>query len=306
MLEPWLLLLHQIPPKPAYFRAKVLRRLVRIGALPVKNSAYVLPDREDTLEDFEWIAQEIRNQGGAAWLFRAEVLAGMSSGQMEEAFRQLRVPDYEELVHVAQEFIEMTPPLSSDALMTQQKLSQMYERVKSIDFFDCPLRHKLEELMAEMEKRIRPLTESPAGLAARGGVWVTRKGVRVDRIGSAWLIKRFIDPEAAFRFVAPDHYRHAVGEIRFDMFEGEVTHEGDLCTFEVLVSRSNLLHNHPALGPIAEIVHDIDLKDDRYQRLETPGLARMIDGLCARNSDDELRLERGAMIFDNLYDSFAG
>src|ERR1700681_1838991 len=99
--ERWLLLLHQIPPKPAYFRAQVLRRIGQVGALPVKNSAYLLPDREDTLEDFEWICQEITKQGGSAWLFRAETLVGMSSDQIEEAFRELRRPEYEKLIEMA-------------------------------------------------------------------------------------------------------------------------------------------------------------------------------------------------------------
>jgi hypothetical protein len=134
---------------------------------------------------------------------------------------------------------------------------------------------------------------------------VTRQGVRADRIGSAWLIQRFIDPKASFRCVDPSSYQHAEPELRFDMDEGEYTHEGDLCTFEVLIARHNLRALHPALKPMAEIIHDIDLKDDRYQRAETTGLARMLDGLCASTADDRVRLQQGGQIFDALYQSFS-
>src|SRR6185295_8566000 len=97
-MRSWLLLLHQIPPKPPYFRAKVLRRLGQVGALPIKNSAYLLPDTEDTREDFEWISREITSEGGAAWLFRVEALSGLSRDQIQTSFRKLRDADYQELV----------------------------------------------------------------------------------------------------------------------------------------------------------------------------------------------------------------
>jgi hypothetical protein len=302
--EGWLLLLHQIPPKPAYFRAQVLRRIVQVGALPVKNSAYLLPDREDTLEDFEWICQEITRQGGAAWLFRAETLVGMSSDQIEDAFRELRRPEYEELIQMAEALLQQTPLGMEEALAVQGKLLHRYEQIRRVDFFECTGRERLEELMSEMDRRINPVTEIREGSVPRGRVWVTRKGVKVDRIGSAWLIRRFLDPQATFRYVTPKDYSHAASEIRFDMLEGEFTHVGESCTFEVLISTNNLRQEFPALQAIAEMVHDIDLKDDRYRRPETAGLARMIAGLCLRTPEDELRVERGGMIFDNLYQSF--
>src|SRR5450432_295670 len=113
----WLLLLHQIPPKPTYFRAKVLRRLAQLGALPVKNSAYLLPDNEDALEDMEWICQEITQQGGTAWLFRSETLFGMSSEQIEDAFRQLHGPEYEDLIEQARALLQQAAPGSDEALI---------------------------------------------------------------------------------------------------------------------------------------------------------------------------------------------
>jgi hypothetical protein len=301
----WLLLLHQIPPKPAYFRAKVLRRLAQVGALPVKNSAYLLPDGEDALEDLEWICQEITQQGGAAWLFRAETLFGMSSDQIEDAFRQLHRPEYESLVEQARTLVQQALPRSDETLTAYRKLSRRKQELRRVEFFESPLSQELEELMHEIENQFDAgeAHEAAPAPAKSGRAWVTRKGVKVDRIASAWLIRNFIDSEAVFRFVDPQSYSHQAKEIRFDMFEGEFTHQGDACTFEVLIATHNLKAN-AALAAVAEIVHDIDLKDSRYQRPETAGLARLIDGLCSQTPADELRLERGALIFDSLYKSF--
>ena len=142
----------------------------------------------------------------------------------------------------------------------------------------------------------------PAGpLKAR--TWVTRQQVQVDRIASAWLIRRFIDREARFKFVPSSGYKPQSGELRFDMFEGEFTHQGDRCTFEVLVAHAGL--SDPALTAIGEIIHDIDLKDDKYGRAETAGVKSLIAGIATPGADDEQRLARGAMLLDGLYDSFA-
>ena len=283
----------------------MLRRLEQVGALPVKNSAYLLPDGDETLEDFAWICREIRDQGGAAWLFRAEALAGMTADQIEDAFRQLRAPEYEAIITQGRLLAPQIAEGSDEALVAWRKLLRRDQDVKQIDFFDSPARRMWDGFMTEMQKQIesaRALAPA-AGQSARGRTWVTRKSVKVDRIASAWLIRRFIDPDAAFRFVDPKDYSHDPAEIRFDMFDGEFTHEGDLCTFEVLLPAHGL-SSDAALAAVAEIVHDIDLKDARYDRPETAGLAKMIEGLCRQTQADELRLERGSTLFESLYRSF--
>ena len=132
-------------------------------------------------------------------------------------------------------------------------------------------------------------------------VWVTRRGIKVDRIGSAWLIRKAIDPEARFKFVDPAGYVPEPGELRFDMFDGEFTHEGPRCTFETLLARFDLAD--PALAALGEIVHDVDCKDALYERAEAAGLAAFIQGLVATTPGDLVRLERGSMMFDALYAS---
>jgi hypothetical protein len=132
---------------------------------------------------------------------------------------------------------------------------------------------------------------------------VTRSGVHVDRIASTWLIRRFIDPDARFRFVAPDDHEPAAGELRFDIFEAEYTHEGDRCTFQTLLLRFGLVA--PALTAIAEVVHDIDCKDGKFARDETAGVERVIAGIVRRHASDAARVERGAAVLDDLYEAFA-
>jgi hypothetical protein len=124
----------------------------------------------------------------------------------------------------------------------------------------------------------------------------------VDRISSAWLIRRFIDRTARFKFVGGRGYKPVRGEVRFDMASGEYTHEGERCTFEVLLDRFEL--RSAALRAIGEIVHDLDLEDERYQRPEASGVRRLIAGLALSSAEDGERLERGAVVFDGLYASF--
>ncbi len=132
--------------------------------------------------------------------------------------------------------------------------------------------------------------------------WVTRTGIHVDRIASAWLIRRFVDPQARFKFVDPKSYAHKQGELRFDMFDGEYTHEGELCTFEVLLQRFELAD--AGLKPIAEVIHDVDLKDEKYARPETAGLAQVINAICMAHRQDDERLRRGSALFDDLYELY--
>ena len=293
MANDWLLLLHQIPPAPAYLRAKILRRLKQLGALAIKNSAYVLPATDETLEDFQWLLREVASGGGEGWIFRTEPVAGMTDDQLRSAFRDARAADYRELAADASRI---------EGIAEWQRLRKRFEDIAKIDFFTAPGRQEVETLMETIARSL----ESPAAPSAadaplmnsRGRTWVTRAGIKVDRIASAWLIRRFIDPQAKFHFVDPNSHIHRDGELRFDMFEGEFTHQGDLCTFEVLLRESGLAD--AGLRAIAEIVHDLDLKEEKYQRPETAGVAALISGLT-RHASDQQRLEEGCVVFEALY-----
>jgi hypothetical protein len=296
----WLLLLHQIPPSPPYFRAKVVRRLARLGALPIKNSAYILPETDETVEDLQWLRSEIAKEGGEAWLFRTETLGGITNAQMVESFQAARRVEFKQLLDSAKVLRQCTEP---EKHLELRKLKRQFEELRRIDFFGAPGREELENMFEKIERRLHgaaaQVAEKPELASLRGRTWVTRCGVKVDRIASAWLIRRFIDRDAKFRFVDQDRYKHATSEIRFDMFEGEFTHEGDLCTFESLLRHVKL--QDAALEAIAEIIHDIDLKDDKYQRGETSGIAAMISGITALETDDERRIAEGSRMFDAVY-----
>jgi hypothetical protein len=205
------------------------------------------------------------------------------------------------------------PPESRRAELVGQigRLRRRLGEVAAIDFFGAPGREVAEGLLARLEARMKPSTTGPEASPAthraeevQGRTWVTRTGIKVDRIASAWLIRRFIDARATFKFVPAKGYAPAPGELRFDMFEAEFTHEGDLCTFEVLLQRFGL--QDPGLRRLAEVIHDIDLKDAKYGREEAPGIAQLVTGIAAAHAADEERLARGSALLDDLYAGYGG
>jgi hypothetical protein len=294
----WLLFIHQIPPKPDYFRVKVRRRLQRIGAVPLKNSVYLLPAREETMEDFQWLLREVRTEGGEATLCRADILDGASDGEVEALFRAERQADYAAIQRDAAALGGEGP---DDANLG--RLRRRMEETARIDFFGAPGRDAAERAIERAAARPGAAGADVEG-RPRGRTWVTRPGVGVDRMASAWLIRRFIDPDARFAFAPAAEAGAMSGVLRFDMYEGEFTHEGDRCTFEVLLDRFRL--DEPALRAVADLVHDIDCKEDRYARPETPGIAAIVDGIRRSGTDDAARLDQGAFVFEGLYRGFAG
>jgi hypothetical protein len=296
----WLFLIHQIPPKPDYFRVKVRRRLQRLGAVALKNSVYLLPRRTETREDFEWLAREIQAEGGEATLCRGALLAGTSDEEVETMFRTERDLDYAAIERDARALAGRGEPTEDEVARLRRRL----EETARIDWFDAPGRAAAERALAGAASP-PSLEAAEAGASpVRGTTWVTRTGIKVDRISSAWLIRRFIDPAARFKFVPAKGYRPAAGELRFDMFQGEYTHEGDRCTFETLLWRFGLTDQ--ALRALGEIVHDVDCKDDKFGRPEAAGIASLIDGLALAYPDDAERLERGGAVFEGLYAYISG
>ena len=312
----WLLLIHQLPSKPAYFRVKIWRRLQGIGAVAVKSTVYALPANAETQEDFEWLLKEIAEGGGEAMVCEARLIDGLSDVQVRGLFDAARDEDYEAVAKELRTLIErldigVTSEEKAEARSQARRLRRRLSDIAAIDFFGATGRLTAESLIAEIESRLaedvdmtKQLVEVPAQTLGdfKGRTWVTRKGVHVDRIACSWLIRRFIDPEAVIRFVPGKGYKPKVGELRFDMFEGEITHEGDRCSFEVLLARAGIAD--PALQAISEIVHDIDLKDSKFSREETTGIASLIAGICAANPQDEQRVVQGTSVFDNLYQYF--
>ncbi|HEY3203786.1 MAG TPA: chromate resistance protein ChrB domain-containing protein [Thermoanaerobaculia bacterium] len=303
---PWYLLIHQLPSEPLYLRAKIRQRLARVGAMALKNAAYVLPRRDECLEDFQWIAEEAIAGGGEAYVCEAEFLESRTDTVLVEQFRGARNADYEALAKTIREWSgsgrrgSPVPP-EEDLPALIARVRKRFDEIERIDFFRASGRTKTRKLLRELENRRRPRRPAPGPDDLAGRTWVTRRGVHIDRIASAWLIRRFVDPKARFRFIDPKEPAR-VGELSFDVVGGDFSHEGDRCTFETLLARTGVAEH--ALTEIAEIVHDIDLKDGKFGRAEAAGLEQLLIGLVLANPEDEARLERGMLLFDELYQSF--
>jgi hypothetical protein len=314
---PWLLLIHQLPPQPAYLRVKIWRRLQAMGAVAVKGAVYALPLNDETQEDFRWLVREISDSGGEASLCEARFVDGLSDQQVRALFDAARDADYEAIrkdAGVLANDVAARPERQAENRRQVARLRRQLSQIANLDFFGASGRAAAEAVVSGLEVQLaepEPGIGAEEGMSSDEGVrglhgrtWVTREGVHVDRIASAWLIRRFIDPEAHFAFVPSKGGTRQQGEIRFDMYEAEFTHEGDKCTFEVLLERAAL--EDPALHAIAEMVHDIDLKDGKFGREETPGIAGLIGGIVLAHQDDEERIARGAAMLDDLYRHLRG
>ena len=281
----WYQLIHSIPPTPIYLRRKVRQRLARAGAIPLKNSIYILPRRDDCLEDFQWLAQEIEAGGGQAFVCALEFLdPGQEKSEIERA-RAERAAEYKELLRRGPK--------------DPARFRQRFEEIRAIDFFDAEHGKEAEKMLEKLEKP----RKGGVAVSLTGKTWVTRKGVKIDRIATAWLVRRFIDPAANVRLINELKEKRE-GEIAFDIVGGDYTHKGNRCTFETLLDATRL--RQPALRRVAEVVHDIDLKEEKFAHPETAGVRALVEGLLQSTEVDDERFSRGFELFDQLYESFRG
>lgn len=310
----WVLFMPSIPPKPASVRVKIWRRLQAIGAVGLRGAVYVLPNREECVELFEWVARELCEAGGQASLCEGQFFDDGTDQDIERRLIEARDADYDELATAAKALAKKLhgkrlAPERLPALVDEHaKLVRRLGEIVAIDFANAPGRGTVEGLLASIARELPHSRDPETGgklevmPRPRAATWVTRTGVHVDRIASAWLIRRFIDPQARLKFVPAKGYEPLAGELRFDMFEAEFTHIGDRCTFEVLVERMGL--DDAALVAIGEIIHDLDLRDSKYGRDETAGFRSAIDGICTATRDDEQRIAAASPMLDGIYTSF--
>lgn len=323
----WVLLIHQLPPKPIGFRVKVWRKIQKIRALPVKNSVYVLPLTKETYENFQWLRQEIITQKGDAMIFKTDSIEGISDRDIIIQFQNARDKEYQQIATKASRLknnIEGNVKKEGTISMAQKenylsqlkKLKFQLNEIIALDYFHAPYREKVEKAIENCQQIIESLKVSQEKIppvAKVGPVkkynknefqnknWVTRKSLHIDRIASGWLIKRFIDKRAKFSFIAEDAIvKKGIG---FDVYNAEFSHHGEDCTFETLLKSFDL--KDPVLFQIAQIVHDVDLKDDKFGRRETEGIDQIIIGLNQRLRDDKKLLERGMEVFDSLYQYYS-
>lgn len=308
----WLLLIHRLPTRNPYLRVKVWRRLQRVGAVAVQNAAYVLPNSDACREHFEWIVREVKQHGGIGSVLEARFVDGIGDDEIRAEFVDARGRDYQAIAEEAEKLLstpEVRPgrehqPVGFVAAV--ERLRRRKDEILAIDYFPGTGSDEAERLIARLETLTRPSSPSPVEPQAprwalgdvQGRTWVTRKGVHVDRIASAWLIREYIDPAARFKFVPARGYEPGARELRFDMYDAEFTHDGDLCTFEVMLRDFAL--SGASLNAIAEIVHAIDLKVEEPLRPETIGIAHALEGIARRHAGDDERLHDGAALFAAL------
>lgn len=305
----WLVLVHQLPAKPAYHRVKVWRRLQDAGAVSLRNSVYALPNSASAHTVMVDLLTEIERHGGDGLLYEAKVVAGMRDDEIRAIFNASRDTDYHAILANLRQCAlrwKQARKTKDDPVQSLARISARLSGVTKIDFFGASGRSAAEALLAELEHSAIAKSK-PEGRARRavdmtGKTWVTRRDIHVDRIACAWLIKRFIDPQATLKFVPTKQYKPLPDEYRYDMQDGEFTHEGDKCSFEVLVLRTGI--TDPSLKAISEIVHDIDLKDGKFCRPETQGISHIVSGICRTQGDDGARLVRGNELFDDIYEQF--
>lgn len=313
----WLLFVHQLPSTPSNLRVRTWRRLQQLGAIPIKQAVYVLPDTPNAREDFEWLKTEVKATGGDASVFAADNVDAWSDDTLVEEFRRARQEAYAGLARDVELALKRSTggrrPRGTRAPAVRRLLGIFSERltaIEGIDFFGSAGRDRVTTLLQQLENRAsdtsRPMTSpAPAGSGEapsyQSRFWITRPRPGVDRMASAWLIRRFIDPQARFGFAA-DRQAVPPGGVPFDMFGVDFSHQGDGCTFETLCAVFGI--REPAMSRVAAIVHDLDLKDARFGAPEAATIGAMIEGLQLAYADDDALLAQGMTMFDSLYRSF--
>jgi hypothetical protein len=301
-----LLLLVGLPPQPSSLRVRVWRRLRSLGAVALKRSAYLLPDTPERYEDFQWLVQEIQRDGGEATLIRVQQIENVSPGDVLRLFHEPRDQDYRQLAARYRRVLQRLDRKSISPRIHDElaRLAKDHRRIRDLDFFDAPGGaevRRLEEAIAMRTRRPETMRRDEPPMLdlskLRGRRWVTRPRPHIDRVASAWLIKRFIDPEAEFIFAPPAEFPKDA--IPFDAPGVELSHQGEDCTFETLVKRTRLRDRR--LVRLAEIVHEADLRDGKYPREEARGIDVAIRALLAASPDDHQVLAQGVSLCEGLY-----
>src|SRR5262245_38245433 len=308
----WLTLLISLPASPTRHRVAAWRKLRRMGAVNLRGAAWILPETSETTELLQWLVQEIRSVKGEATLLHVDQIEPLTDEQLRRMFDEARVTDYQPVIRGCWEVVAQldrhraAPHTGLEGIKTKaETIKRELDRVRAIDYFESTAGDRaraaweaLAKRLAAAESRQPPASRRRrADLPPPGSTWVTRPRPHIDRIASAWLIKRFVDPQARFAFADPADA--AKKGIPFDILGAEFGHQGEDCTFETLLKRFALKDRR--LQAIAEIVHEADLHDDKFARTETTGVDLALRGLASTIHDDHVLLDRGMGVFDGLY-----
>jgi len=297
----WLLLLLRLPATHKAERVAIWRKVKKSGAIQIQTSTYILPDEPARYELFQWLTQEIRSAGGDATLVRAREIEGLPNEKLIELFNTARAKEYATLRESLRGALShrrktRSSPAVGDNL---DRVRKQFREIRQTDFFNCPRAQDVEMLLRKMEGT-QPGEASVSKVATRdyrGRTWVTRPRPEIDRVGSGWLIRKFVDPKAKFIFAKriPANGR----AVSFDMLDAEFSHHGEDCTFETLLKRFRI--QDKAANKIGEMIHDADLDDEKFQRTECIGIDRVLKGWAREGISDQEILRRGLQCFNGLY-----
>ena len=306
----WIAFSYSVPSKTSSSpRVKSWRRLRRLGAISPTGGIHILPANDECTEAFQWLAQEIRQAGGQALVMHVEQLDGFSDLELMELFCEARAEDYAEVEEEAALLEERAREEldENDELHAQEalaKLQRQYHEIARIDYFECQAGLQLASRLAKLAEALSPdLNQEPeidpvAISEYQTSQWVTRPQPHVDRLASIWLIRHFINSDAAIRY---SHQPHS-NEVSFDMENATFGHHGNLCTFETMIRAFGL--DSPALKKLAEIVHEVDLRDERYFHPEITGVDAVLKGWRELDLTNEQLEERGMALFESLFALF--
>jgi hypothetical protein len=318
--QEWLLIFYSVPSHPVSSRMKIWRKLVRSGAVQLKGAVYIIPATDEHQEFFQWLIGEVRSLGGDGAFAKSSAIETMSDaeirglflGQISEEYRGLEkaITSLEQKVQSIRKGTKLQDrsPLADQLARTTKD----FEDIRKRDFFSSTAGDVVKKRLQQLESGLKSLDRAGPGEVAtispkradtyQNRVWITRKKPFVDRMASAWLIKRFIDPKATFKFIEERELNTTGPDTTaFDLRNGEFTHRGDLCTFEVLIKAFGIRDR--AVKQIAEIVHDLDVKDDKYNNAGTAGVEEILSGIRKTGKDDRDTLEKGMAVFEMLYQS---
>jgi hypothetical protein len=298
----WLLLLYALPTRQNSERVNLWRKLKKFGAVALRTSGYVLPDDPAQFERFQRLSKEIRDARGEATLIRVAEIDGMSNAAVVAMFNEARAAEYKELAAACRETLGGRRK-GEEVAAELAKHQRRFQEIRAVDYFDSPGADDARMMLQRAEKA---LARGPGVAAARrdpselvGRLWLTRPRPGIDRAGSAWLIRKFIDPKAKFVFdMDPGKRPEAVP---FDMADVEFSHHADDCTFETLVKRFGI--SDKAVLRMAEMVHDADLEDEKFQRCECVGINAVLRGWARTSISDRELLDKGIECFEGLYRS---
>ena len=294
----WLLLLLRLPATHKAERVAIWRKLKKSGAIQIKTSTYLLPDLPQQYEHFQWLAQQIRDFGGDSTLVRVQEIEGMQNEKLIALFHRARDEEYGAIKKSLQAFLTRGRKNNPETNVAElERLTRQFRAIRDIDFFQSARGQDVQMLLRRAEgspKKVLPRLDSKN---YRGKTWLTRPRPEIDRVGSAWLIRQFIDPRAKFVFAAAVPSNREI--LPFDMVDVEFSHHGDRCTFETLIRRFGI--EDKAVRKIAEMIHDADLEDSKFQRSECIGIDRVLKGWAKSGMSDDQILLHGFECFDGLY-----